>query len=72
MSLVLVSLPCHYSGVGSSSFSLRPRSVGVDGLGWALARKLSSDSLVNWSKDKTEEGLKQLYHIRAKFSEASG
>ncbi|RWV92940.1 hypothetical protein GW17_00044640, partial [Ensete ventricosum] len=50
---------------GSSLPCVRPSSEAAVGLGRELAMKLSSNSLVRWSKDEMEDDFSRLYHIRA-------
>ncbi|RRT54882.1 hypothetical protein B296_00023037 [Ensete ventricosum] len=50
---------------GSSLPWLNSRSEATTGLGQALAKKFNSNSFVSWSNDEIEDGLSQLYHIRA-------
>ncbi|RWW05401.1 hypothetical protein GW17_00031326 [Ensete ventricosum] len=65
MHLILVVKRATNWTKGSSLFWLNPRSNAAIGLGQALARKFSSNSLESWSKLEIEESLSWLYHIRA-------
>ncbi|RWV90593.1 hypothetical protein GW17_00047190 [Ensete ventricosum] len=47
-------------------FSTVNRAEATTGLGQALAKKFNSNSFVSWSNDEIEDGLSQLYHIRAR------
>ncbi|RZS24532.1 hypothetical protein BHM03_00057610 [Ensete ventricosum] len=54
-----------YRPRGSSSFCLIPRRDAVVGFGWALARKLVSNSFASWSKEWIRAGGRRLYHPQA-------
>ncbi|KAJ8500032.1 hypothetical protein OPV22_010584 [Ensete ventricosum] len=65
MSLTSFVKQARYRPRGSSSFYFIPRRDAAIGFGWALARKLVSNSLTSWLKECIEMDGNRLYHPRA-------